>query len=270
MVFRSYTPPLSAASATCSLRYRAFTSPSLLRIYSSSERKNHKESNNRLPRQQEEEDEAGEEGKERGQNQQQQQQKHHNSEDEPKPTDEYYLSIGRATSIIREELEGFLDHGFHNTSIYHPNIKFREPSYTDLQVKGLSSYLMLCRFIRLSLTTYYTDPVLVVTSLRQLNNNSASRPEDTPQSPLSDIDNGNYKDGNAHHQPSPDIALSVRWIFEGTPRLTHSLSQYEGHFRYKFDRETGLINYHEFVGIFPAPSASFLSKFCWPVTPSSM
>ncbi|KAJ1913612.1 hypothetical protein H4219_005138 [Mycoemilia scoparia] len=197
------------------------------------------------------------------------------------------------------ELEDFLHNGIQDLTVYHSQIKFREPTHTDLKINGVSAYLMLWRFVRFSLITYYTDPILIVTSLKQIPlTRSQKDSQDSGGDESSTLSPGNEgeKDGNGDddgsggvikeppdqepHNNTPtnnkndkdnnikEIMLSVRWIFEGKPLLSSEISQFEGHFRYGFDPKTGLINYHEFVGIYPNPTASFLARFSWPSSSS--
>jgi len=185
------------------------------------------------------------------------------SADEAKRKSDWELNVGRAIDILRRDLPGLLQHGIPDTSPYSRDICFSEPHHLKLHTRGLVSYLALVRLAKSGMSMYYDHPKFEIVHMNQIRANG--QPTNS-----SDVSNDS------------DVALSVRWVIEGTSRpallasglfsATHrgpggklgeqaeaiEPSVFEGVFVYRFD-SNGLISEHILENLEPTPPSWFKS-----------
>nr|KAJ3421251.1 hypothetical protein HK105_004113 [Polyrhizophydium stewartii] len=181
--------------------------------------------------------------------------------------DSFFVNVGRATDVLREDLTDFFECGLSHRGIYSENIVFVEPSHTHFRCEGLQYYRAIAETLRLSVRCYFDDVSLEITSMRQTQGNDheplvrQSQPHAADDQPAGsgDIqdDHPPRPSADASDLDVPDVRLVVRWTFAGQPRVSSLMSspkviEYQGVFEYRFDN-TGRICEHRVRSIHPAP-----------------
>ncbi|TPX58130.1 hypothetical protein PhCBS80983_g03335 [Powellomyces hirtus] len=157
------------------------------------------------------------------------------------------MNIGTATRVLRDELPHFPQAGLTDYSIYAEDVAFTEPYRTHFHCHGRRWYKLLAATVHSALKMAFVDADFCVVGIQQRRGNQGAIDDAAKESK-----EDSHSDGGAD-----DIQLVVRWIFEGTPRLSPSSpdairSVYEGVFVYVFDAE-GLVKEHRLEAIHPSP-----------------
>ncbi|KAI9094865.1 hypothetical protein DFS34DRAFT_627486, partial [Phlyctochytrium arcticum] len=184
------------------------------------------------------------------------------------PHPDAHIHVGLATRTLRSNFPSFLSQGLANTDIYSSSITLVEPYHTRFCCRGKKWYRSILGLLRWSLKIFFAEAELHIISLQQ---NRVTSQSFAPPSHLQnqgtsqhDHDKGDDEDGTTHP------ALKIRWMFEGTSRISLLLngmdastaprSIYEGLFIYSFDRD-GFISEHRIEGIHPSPP--LMSGYRW-------
>ncbi|TPX62030.1 hypothetical protein SpCBS45565_g07103 [Spizellomyces sp. 'palustris'] len=166
---------------------------------------------------------------------------------------DYYINIGTATRILRDDLPNFMEQGLTTFDIYSKEVAFTEPYHLKFCCRGRRWYKVLAGSTRTLLRMYFAEGELNIIKMQQMRGPERGAGDETldAESEQSELD----LDGSG-------ARLVVRWIFEGTPRhqliannmdiLATPRSVYEGVFVYVFDDE-GLIKEHRLEAIHPSP-----------------
>ncbi|KAI9005612.1 hypothetical protein DFJ74DRAFT_691495 [Hyaloraphidium curvatum] len=177
---------------------------------------------------------------------------------------EWELGVGDSIRILRDDLDSFLETGFTDTTIYSPDIRFREERYSKLHLKGIQSYLMAASLFRGLVLAYFESPLFHVISFRQAR-----------ESELADTERGDQRApetedaAGATDEERNRIHLLVRWRLEGTSRFASLIAGfnpngvprtvYEGVSLYALSHVDGKVASHTVLGIIPAPPDAVLS-----------
>eukprot|EP00842_Homolaphlyctis_polyrhiza_P004050 jgi/Hompol1/4646/HPOL_003789-RA len=203
---------------------------------------------------------------------------HSDSSSDPQRSslNDFYLNVGKATQVLRDELPSFFQTGLLTTSIYSRDVIFTEPFHSKFQCSGIRYYRALAETLRVSLRCLFEDIAFEVVSVIQMRSGSGDGASATLTRPLSPSqqqqNGGDIEPDPMPRNPSsidgdsvPDLAsqaestrVLVKWTFEARPRMVSAftnspkLVEYTGVFEYRFDAE-GRIVEHRLQSIHPAP-----------------
>ncbi|KAH6563653.1 hypothetical protein BASA60_010644 [Batrachochytrium salamandrivorans] len=196
-------------------------------------------------------------------------------------SDLFFLNLGKATQVLRDDLPAFFEVGLTHTEIYSPDIVFSEPYHSRFESQGITYYRSLAEIVRVSAKCIFENISFHIVSIRQVHSKdyailtrpnhlyrntdesaAPKRPDDEAESGKgnpspTDTGNGPVIEDHGQDIDLTQIRLVVKWSFEGRPRLPSLIDffkvvEYQGVFEYKFDA-TGRIVDHHLVSIHPVP-----------------
>ncbi|KAI8928347.1 hypothetical protein BC831DRAFT_448937 [Entophlyctis helioformis] len=204
----------------------------------------------------------------------------------PHHPSDFYLNVGKATQVLRDDLPHFFEAGLsHTADLYARDIVFSEPVHSHAHISGLTSYRALAEAVRVSAKCVFEDVAFDVVGVRQTrgwdgevlgrldglgsngsgDGSSGSELDRTPGVDGGSGGIGNGASGSSSSGGNGDglvleheqVKVVVRWLFAGRPRVSAlmaspSVVEYEGVFVYGFDAH-GRINSHVLQSIYPAP-----------------